>query len=360
VLPTAPPATLTPRDRYLRATRRLTVDRPPVWIMRQAGRYMPEYRALRERHSFDAFCNVPDLAVEVSMMPLTMLGVDALIIFNDILVPLNAMGCEVTFATGGPVIGQPVRHADDVRTGFAPVDFSAPGAEPIVCSSLGALRQAAGKDYPILGFAGAPFTMAAYAIEGHLSRDLDVIKRMRYEQPRLLHEILSRLTATVASYLEAQVKVGGCDAVQIFDTWAGQLSPPDFTEFAAPYQREVIARLKASCPGIPVTLFLRGGEASLDLIAESGADVLSLDWRYRLSEVHQRVGQRVALQGNVDPMALYGAESEVEGHLRTAVLGIDPCQGYIANLGHGILPKTRVSCAQAFVRAAWRLPEVNP
>jgi len=328
--------------------------------MRQAGRYMPEYRALRERHSFDEFCAVPELATEVSLLPLTLLDVDVLIIFNDILVPLNHMGCAVTFGAEGPVIGRAVRSESDLAESFVAIDFGAPGAEPIVCSSLRALRAAAGPDYPILGFAGAPFTMASYAVEGRMTRDLSVIKRMRYEAPALLHRILQRVTETVASYLVAQVKLGGCDGVQIFDTWAGELSPDDFNEFAFPYQCEAIARFRQHCPDTPVTLFQRGGGAeSLPRWAASGADVLSLDWRHDMANAQALVGHRVALQGNLDPMALFGQPAEVEAHLRRTLGGLDPLHGYIANLGHGILPKTDVACARAYVQAAKRLSHAS-
>ena len=352
---------LNSRQRYLAAVAGERLDRPPVWIMRQAGRYMPEYRAIRARHSFDEMCRLPEVSAEASLLPLHILGVDALIVFNDILVPLGDMGLEVTFDEQGPLIGRALRHADNLEC-LRRVDY-ADGAAPPVVDSLRLIRQEAGDQHALLGFAGAPFTMAAYAVEGRLSRSLDHVKRMRFECPAMLRSILERITETVASYLISQIQEGGADAVQLFDTWAGQLSPSCFEEFAWPFQCRVIELVKAACPGVPVTLFMRGGESVMHLLSATGADVLSLDWRTSLSRARAELGGRAApaLQGNLDPLALFSPQGEVARHFQRTLEGFDPFVGYIANLGHGILPGTPVACAQAFVQAVHALrPSPTP
>jgi uroporphyrinogen decarboxylase len=319
--------------------------------MRQAGRYMPEYQAIRKRVGFMELCQTPEIAAEASLLPLTILDVDALIIFNDILVPLDAMGCDVAFGDAGPVIGRPMRDAARLDADFRAIDFGAPGAEPVVAKSIAALRAAAGPDIPVFGFVGAPFTMACYAIEGKMSRDLHEIKRLRFESPALLHAILERLATTVASYAIAQVKLGGADAVQLFDTWAGELSEADYAEFAHRWQVEAIDAIRDACPGVPIQLYVKNGAHVLGQAARAGADVLSVDHREPLSSVRRRVGAKLALQGNLDPICLNAAPEHVAPAVERMLEGFDPRRGFIANLGHGILPQGRVESAKAFVKA---------
>jgi uroporphyrinogen decarboxylase len=352
----SPNAELTKLDRFNRAIRGEQVDRPPVWIMRQAGRYMPEYRAIRERASFDDLCTNADLATEVTLLPLTLLDIDALIVFNDILVPLNHMGCEVVFQAGGPVIQKPVRSSDQLDGHFRAVDYMDADDEPAVCKSLTQIRREAGDDIPVLGFAGAPFTMAAYAIEGKMSRNLDRIKSMYYQDPKLLHAILERLAETIANYLIAQVKLGGATAVQLFDTWAGMLAPSSFDDVALRYQTAAIERVRAACSDTPIFLFLRGSGENTIKAASAGADVLSIDWRQSLAAVRKAIWEKSGdslkipvLQGNLEPLALMGSHERIAKEFHQSIEGFDPYNGYIANLGHGILPPTPVDSARAFV-----------
>jgi uroporphyrinogen decarboxylase len=323
--------------------------------MRQAGRYMPEYQAVRSRADFMRLCREPELSAEVSWLPRTILGVDALIIFNDILIPIDEMGGAVVFGERGPEITRPLRTESDLSGWFAAVDYTAPGAEPIVCESIRRLRGEAGPDIPIFGFAGAPFTMAAYAIEGKMSKSLNVIKRMRFEAPELLHRALERLTTTISSYLVAQVQGGGADAVQLFDTWAGELTRDDYEEFALRYARRAIEEVRKACPGVPVQYFARDAAHMLDLAASAGADVLSIDWRVRLADARQRLSMfgdsPPTLQGNLDPVVLDAGPEQVARHFHRTLEDFDPFVGYIANLGHGILPTARVASAQALVAA---------
>lgn len=331
-------------ERFRRALAGDPVDRPPVWLMRQAGRYLPQYHLVRNRYDFLTLCRTPDAAAEVSLQPLAVLDVDAVIVFNDILVPLEAMGVPVTFGEHGPVLAQAVRDTATAER-LRPAFFD--GGEP-VAQTLRLLRSMLGVETALLGFAGAPFTLAAYAVEGVLSRNLDVIKSLRYQQPALLHCVLERIAETVADYLRIQIEAG-VDMVQLFDTWAGALSLADYEEYALPYQRAVIARVRPL--GIPVALYVNGSAAVLEAMAASGADVLSVDWRLPLDTVRCRVGPDVVLQGNLDPAALYGSAETVTALVKGMVAAVRGDTRYIANLGHGILPGTPVESVKAFVRA---------
>ena len=325
---------ITPRQRLIRALRRQEVDRPPVWLMRQAGRYMPEYRALKEDYDFAAMCRTPDVAAEISLMPYRAFSPDAVIVFNDILIPLESMGREVVYGeNGGPRITNPVRVEDDVRSLQVP-EFTP--AEP-VARTIGQLRDHVGYDTAILGFAGAPFTMAAYLTESLMSRDLFRTRRLMYEQPALFDSMLGKIADTVIRYLILQIEAGA-DAVQLFDTWAGVLPPHEYVKHALPFQKRVIDGVRHL--GKPVILFVNGSASVLRHMVDTGADVISVDWRTSMADVYRQFGGQVGLQGNLDPMALFASPDYLRRQVHDLLSQVDPCKGYVFNLGHGILPDT--------------------
>lgn len=337
-------STLSKRERFLRAAKGLEVDRPPVWIMRQAGRYMPQYMEIRKTHSFKDLCFNAEVCTRASLLPQDLLGVDALIIFNDILIPLEAMGLPVEFPDhGGPQIL--ITPRDEARAEkFLPHQFQ----NPAVCANLRMLRERAHPETAILGFAGAPLTLLGYAVEGKMTKNLDHLKRLLLQNPTLAHTMLGRLVETVSSYLITQVQDGGADAVQLFESLAYAFSPGDLEEFALPYEKAVIERFRAACPGVPVINFSRGGADVLAYQSASGADVLSVEWTFRLSEARARTPQHQALQGNLDPMVLLVPE-RVEDQTLKMLEDFDYKRGFIANLGHGITPEAQVSAARKFV-----------
>ena len=335
-------------ERLLRACRRQEVDRPPVWMMRQAGRYLPEYRAIRSGTDFLTLCKSPDLAAEVSLQPWEILGVDAVIMFSDILIPVEAMGMHLELTEKGPVLDNPIRDcsAIDKLAAFDPIEDTG-----FVFDTIRLLRKALNNEAPLLGFAGAPFTLASYMIEGGTTRNFAQIKQMMYREPAMLHSLLEKISHTVALYLNAQIEAG-VHAVQLFDTWAGELSPADYEEFGLAYEQRVFENLHRGPEGlgIPAILYINGCSSILEAMAKSGASVLSIDWRTDLAEARRRIGDQLAIQGNLDPCALLGTiESIQEGVEEMLVKGGD--LGYIANLGHGILPMTPVENARAFVDA---------
>lgn len=344
-----PQTALSKKERYLLTVRREETDRPPVWIMRQAGRYMPEYRDLRKTYGFRDFCLNPEVSARATMLPLEILDIDILIIFNDILIPLEAMGLSVAFPEGGPRIANPVRSHADLEH-FTPAVFS--GAP--VSKALQTLRTQCGPDVPVLGFCGSPFTLALYAIEGHVSRNQEPLKHLIYTQPELMQEILQRLTETATNYLVAQVEEGGADGVQIFESWGGSLPSHLYEPLAARWQREVIRRFRRACPGIPVHLYVRWTAGHLDSMAAAGADVLGIDWGLSLAEARRQTD--IALQGNLDPMVLLDPNA-VDHEVPRMVEGFDWRRGWIANLGHGITPEADPAAALRFVQAIHRLGE---
>jgi uroporphyrinogen decarboxylase len=339
-------APLDPTQRLLRACRGEPVDRPPVWLMRQAGRYLPEYRRVREGVGFLEMCRDVDRAVEVSLQPVRLVGSEAVILFSDIFVPLAGMGVEVEFQPG-PVLASPVRSAAQVEALRVPDPRE---SVPYVFEILRALRrELEGPRIPLLGFAGAPFTLAAYLVEGSGSRSFSTLKRMMYREPELLRCLLARLTELTVGYLEAQVEAGA-QAVQLFDTWAGLLAPADYREWVLPAHREIAAKLDRE--RAPLVLYVGNGAHVLDSMVESGADVLSLDWRVEMAEAARRIGSRAAVQGNLDPCALHAPRQEIFRRVREIARAAGAARGHVLNLGHGCLPDTPVEGVRAFTDAA--------
>lgn len=309
--------------------------------MRQAGRYLPEYRAIRKDVDFLVLCKTPDLAVEVSLQPLRILGVDAVIYFSDILIPVEAMGVGVALTDKGPEIAQPVRSAADAQALRVP-DPAA--TVPFVGTILGQLRRELTDKVPLIGFAGAPWTLAAYMIEGGGSKSFAVIKQMAFREPGLLHAIMDKISDTITQYALYQIE-SGAQAIQIFDTWAGELSAVDYQEFALPYVRRIFEGIGNRVPRI---LYVNGCSHLLELMATAGPDVISIDWRIRFKDARKRVGNKIALQGNLDPCHLLGSPGRLL-HATGELLAEAGPVGHILNLGHGILPPTPVENAKAFI-----------
>jgi len=327
----------------LLAARRQPTPFTPVWLMRQAGRYMPEYRALRARHSFLELCKTPQVAAEVTLQPVERLGVDAAILFADILLIVEPLGVGLEFAKGeGPVIQRPVRTAADVAR-LAPVDVES--AVGFVFETVRLARRGLPAGVPLIGFAGAPFTVASYLIEGGPSRDFVATKRLMHEEPEAWDRLLALLAKTTAAYLNGQI-AAGVQAVQLFDSWVGALSPDDYRESVAPHTRTLIEGL---APGVPVIHFGTGTAGLLALMREAGGDVIGLDWRVELGAGWRVMGDGVAVQGNLDPVALLSPPKRFEPAVRRILDAAGGRPGHIFNLGHGILPSTPVEHVKALV-----------
>lgn len=331
-------------DRFLRACRRERVDRTPVWFMRQAGRYMAEYRAIRTQHSLLEICAQPDLAAEVTLQPVHVLGVDAAILFADILLPLVPMGINLEFAVGeGPVIHNSIRSSGDVQA-LRPVDPHESLGH--ILEAVRLVRRELDNKTPVIGFAGAPFTLASYLIEGGSSRNYVKTKRLMYTDPKTWHILLSKLARVVADYLTAQVDAGA-QVIQLFDSWIGALNPEDYHDYVLPHSQVILRAVSAT--GVPVIHFGTGTAMLLRLLKEAGGDVIGLDWRTPLDWGWDQLGPDMAVQGNLDPVALIGPRPELERRVQ-AILGQAAGRpGHIFNLGHGILPETPVDNVKAVV-----------
>ncbi|MGQ0604080.1 MAG: uroporphyrinogen decarboxylase [Anaerolineales bacterium] len=331
-------------DRFLRACRRQPVDRTPVWFMRQAGRYMAEYRAIRAKHSLLKICAQPDLAAKVTLQPVRALGVDAAILFADILLPLVPMGIQLEFAADeGPVIHNPIRTATDVTT-LRPVDPHESLGH--VLEAVRLVRRELDGQTPLIGFAGAPFTLASYLIEGGSSRNYVKAKRLMYGDPPTWHALLGKLARVVADYLMAQV-AAGAQAVQLFDSWVGALTPDDYRDYVLPHSQFVLQAVGTT--GVPVIHFGTGTATLLLLMKAAGGDVIGLDWRTPLDWGWDQLGPDTAVQGNLDPVALFAPRPELERRVRTILEQAAGRPGHIFNLGHGILPETPVDNVKAVV-----------
>ena len=332
------------RSRFLAACRLEPTDVTPVWFMRQAGRYLPEYRALRERHTLLELCHEPELAAEVTLQPVKRLGVDAAILFADILLPFEPLGLGLTFSAGeGPQIARPIRDPSQVA--------ALPSVDP--ATELGFVLEAARlaaralpADVPLIGFAGAPFTLASYAIEGEGSRTFARTKRFMYAEPAAWHALLGRLAELVGRYLALQA-AAGARALQLFDSWVGCLSPQDYAAYVLPHTRRALAL--AAEGGVPVIHFGTGTTAFLGEFAAAGGDVIGVDWRVPLDVAWNAIGPARAIQGNLDPAALLAPPPVLRTLVRDVLARAGGRPGHIFNLGHGVLPETPVAAVQAVV-----------
>ncbi|MEC9363358.1 MAG: uroporphyrinogen decarboxylase [Pseudomonadota bacterium] len=340
-------------DRFLRALRRQPVDRTPLWMMRQAGRYLPEYKATRARAGdFMSLCRNPELCCEVTLQPLDRFGLDAAILFSDILTVPDAMGLGLRFVEGeGPVFDRPVRDAHAIEA------LGVPDPETelrYVMDAVRTIRGALGTRLPLIGFAGSPWTLATYMIEGAGGSDFHTIKRMAYDAPEALDSLLAKLAASVSLYLEAQQRAGA-DAQMIFDTWGGVLSPADYVQFSLEPMARIVEHLKRVAPETPVILFTKNGGQHLEAMAETGCDALGLDWTTDLGSARSRVGTRVALQGNLDPTWLLAQPARIEAAVARVLDSYGKGPGHVFNLGHGILQQTPPEHAAAMIEAVRNL-----
>ena len=328
---------------FLRACRGETTERPPLWLMRQAGRYLPEYRKVRAGVSFLELCKTPKLAIEVTLQPIRRFGFDAAILFSDLLVPLEAMGLAVEFTDEGPRLPQPVRTPADLKrmSTFDPVARTG-----FVLETIAGARRELG-DTPLIGFAGAPFTVATYAIEGKTSKTFSETKKLFYREPETAHRLLALIGEATRDYLLAQIRAGA-QAVQLFDSWVGVLSAEDFETYALPPTVALVAALRAT--GVPVIYFGNGASAILDRVGRVGADVYGVDWRLPIDEARARLGDARAVQGNLDPLLLLGPVNELERRARDIVRRGGK-RGHIFNLGHGITPEAPIEAVEALVAA---------
>jgi uroporphyrinogen decarboxylase len=332
-------------DRFLRACRRQPVDKTPVWFMRQAGRYMSDYRALRQRYSLLDICGNPELAVAVTLQPVELIEVDAAILFSDLLVPFTPMGLRFDFVKGeGPSIENPIRAAEDVER-LRP--FEPRHALAHVLETIRILRTELEGRVPLIGFGGAPFTLAAYAIEGGPSTTYARTKAFMYAQPTAWHRLCSLFADMMADYLEAQVEAG-VQALQVFDSWAGALGRRDYREFALPYTSRIFAALARS--GVPLIHFGVGTTAILPDMVEAGSNVIGLDWRQPLDEAWAIVGHDRAVQGNLDPALLLAPEDRLFAAADDILRRAGGRAGHVFNLGHGVLPNTSLEQVQALAQ----------
>jgi uroporphyrinogen decarboxylase len=329
-------------DRFLRACHRQPVDATPIWIMRQAGRYLPEYRKLREQHDILTLCKTPELSAQVTRLPIQKFELDAAILFADIMLPLEGMGVSLEILENvGPVIEKPIRTRDDVKAlrALEPEDDL-----PYVLEAIRLLRGEL--PVPLIGFAGAPFTLASYLIEGKPSRDFARVKHFMYSNPPGWRTLMELLTTVVLEYLKAQIRAGA-QAVQLFDSWVGCLSPDDYREYVFPYSQRIFQELEKS--GVPRIHFGVGTATVLELMREAGGDVIGVDWRIPLDQAWQRVGYDRAIQGNLDPSVLLGAPDLIQRRAQRILEQAGRRPGHIFNLGHGILPNTPPEHVQQLV-----------
>jgi len=344
-------------DRLLRALRREPVDKTPVWIMRQAGRYLPEYRKIRATAgSFMKLCKTPELACTVTLQPLDRFPLDAAILFSDILTIPDAMGLGLYFKEGeGPAFERPIKRAEDI------LSLSVPDPELSLGYVLDAVRMVKHEldhKVPLIGFCGSPWTIATYMVEGKADKSFPSIKKMQQEDPHSLHQLLHVLAKSVSTHLNAQIKAG-VDAVMIFDTWGGMLSTPDYQDFSLQYCQQIMSELIREHEGrqIPVILFTKGGAHWLELMAKSGCNALGLDGTANLREAKARVGAHVALQGNMDPQFLYRSQDEIRAEVGRILHSFGSGPGHIFNLGHGILPDVAPENVAVLVDAVHNLSQ---
>lgn len=338
-------------ERFLKACRREPVDCTPVWFMRQAGRYMAEYRALRAKHSILELCKTPELAAQVTLQPIDRFPLDAAIIFADILLPLEPMGLRLEFAAGeGPVIHNPVRDQADIER-LSIIDG---GEIDYVAEAIRQARRALNGRVPLIGFAGAPFTLASYAIEGGSSRNYLLTKQLMYSEPKAWHQLMDKFARVITGYLRRQIKAGA-QAIQLFDSWVGCLSVGDYVEYVMPHVQLIFEGLKRE--GVPMIHFGTGTSAMLRQMRAAGGDVIGIDWRIHLDEAWATVGHDVAVQGNLDPLTLFAPLHEIERRVEDILRRAGGRPGHIFNLGHGILPTTPIEHVAATIDMVHKLSQ---
>jgi len=340
---------MTARDRFLAACRRDPVDRPPVWIMRQAGRYMSSYRALRERAHFLEICRRPELSLEATMMAVDQLEVDAAILFSDILIPLAPMGLSVDFDEGGPKVST-VRD----MAAIAKLSTSIKGELGYVADAVSLIRKTLDSrpdPLPLLGFSGSPFTLATYAIEGGTTKNKHALRRMVWDHPDALHALLDKMATVVGPYCSMQVEAG-VHAIQLFDTWGGLLTEDEWRRYSLPYTQRVIKHLRQAHPHLPIIHYALDATHLMPGLADLECDVLSVDHKEPLSLVREKTGRYFALQGNVEPGVMTASTTAIARAVENCLDDYGAHPGHIVNLGHGITPDARVEAAQTFVRVA--------
>lgn len=335
---------------FLKACRGEEVSHTPIWIMRQAGRYLPDYHKVRGKVTFLELCKNPELATEVTLQPVDILGVDAAILFSDILVTLEAMGMPLEFQEKrGPVLPEPIRSQADVDKLIVPDPVEKLG---YVMDTIRLLRKELATKVPLIGFSGAPFTLATYMVEGGSSKNFFATKKMMYSAPETYKAMMDKVTDCTITYLQAQVEAGA-QALQVFDSWAGALAPCDFAEYALPYVKRIIAALKPA--GVPLIYFANNGATFLDQSRTCGSDVLGLDWRVNIGDAVKIIGPDIAVQGNLDPCSLLLPEDQLEKRIGRILDDAADAKGHIFNLGHGILPETPPEKAKFVVETVHRL-----
>jgi uroporphyrinogen decarboxylase len=332
-------------DRLLRAARGEVLDRPPVWMMRQAGRYMKVYRDLREKYpTFRERSENPELAAEISLQPFRAFRPDGVIMFSDILTPLPGIGIDFDIIESrGPIITPPIRSQAQID---ALHELDPETDLPFIKKVLSIIKQEVADQATILGFVGAPWTLAAYAVEGKSSKEYAVIKAMAYSEPKMLHSFLTKLANAIATYVCYQIDCGA-QVVQIFDSWAGQLTPDDYERFAMPYEKMIVDRVKATHPDTPIILYISGSAGILDRMPKTGVDIISVDWTVDMAEARQRLGSDVVVQGNLDPCVLFAKQDYIRERILDVVQKAGN-KGHIMNLGHGILSTTPEDNARFF------------
>ncbi|MGB6296812.1 MAG: uroporphyrinogen decarboxylase [Rivularia sp. (in: cyanobacteria)] len=336
----------------LRAARGEIVNRPPVWMMRQAGRYMKAYRDLREKYpSFRQRSEIPEVAIEVSLQPWKAFQPDGVILFSDIVTPLPGIGIDMDVAEGkGPVIENPIRTQEQVDNLYS---LQPEESLPFIKTILQALREEVGNRSTVLGFVGAPWTLAAYAVEGKGSKTYSIIKNMAFSEPAILHQLLTKLSDSIATYVRYQIDCGA-QVVQMFDSWAGQLSPQDYETFALPYQKRVFEQVKQTHPDTPLILLVSGSAGLLERMSQSGADIINVDWNVDMADARRRLGKEMKVQGNLDPGVLFGSKQFITDRIHDTVRKAGNW-GHILNLGHGVLPTTPEENVAHFFETAKQL-----
>lgn len=344
-------------DRYIKAALSQPVDKTPVWMMRQAGRYLPEYRELRAKAGdFMALCTNPELACEVTLQPLRRYELDAAILFSDILTIPDAMGLGLYFKTGeGPAFKKPINNINDINKLSVPDVFD---KLKYVTDAVSTIRKNLNNETPLIGFSGSPWTLATYMVEGGTTKNFGKVKGMMFAEPAAMHQLLDVLAKSVTAYLNAQIE-SGAQAVMLFDTWGGVLSTRDYQAFSLQYMQQIIDGLIREKDGIkiPVTLYSKGGAGWLELMAETGADCIGLDWTIDIDQARARIGDKVALQGNMDPCILYSTPKIIEQEVADILAKYGNGSGHVFNLGHGIHPTIEPENVKAYVDAVHQISE---